>query len=92
MTLWPGRFGGEQAADELMAFTVSLPFDRRLAADDLACSRAHVHGLARAGILTDEEAGIIVAALDRVAEEIETGSFSFQPGDEDIHTAVERRV
>ena len=38
-TLWHGRFAGGQA-DELVAFTVSLPFDRRLAADDLACSRA----------------------------------------------------
>jgi argininosuccinate lyase len=92
MTLWHGRFGAEEAAEELMAFTVSLPFDRRLAADDLTGSRAHVRGLARAGILSPEEAGIVVAALDRVAEEMEAGTFAFQPGDEDIHTAVERRV
>ncbi len=39
--LWHGRFG-EGPADELLAFTVSLPFDRRLATDDLAGSRAHV--------------------------------------------------
>ena len=47
MTLWQGRFGDEGPSDELLAFTVSLPFDRRLAADDLAGSRAHVRGLAR---------------------------------------------
>ena len=46
--LWHGRFG-EGPADELLAFTVSLPFDRRLAADDLAGSRAHVAMLAHVG-------------------------------------------
>jgi argininosuccinate lyase len=92
MTLWQGRFGGEASADELLSFTVSLPFDRRLAADDLTGSRAHVRGLARAGILSAEDAGIVLVALDRVAEEFSTGAFAFQPGDEDIHTAVERRV
>ncbi len=46
--LWHGRFEGGPAA-ALMAFTVSLPFDRRLWRDDIAGSRAHVRGLARAG-------------------------------------------
>jgi argininosuccinate lyase len=76
----------------LLAFTVSLGFDRRLAADDLAGSRAHVRGLARAGILSDEEAEVVLAALDRVEEELRTGVFQFEPTDEDIHTAIERRV
>jgi argininosuccinate lyase len=92
MTLWEGRFGGEASAEELLSFTVSLPFDRRLAADDLTGSRAHVRGLARAGILSATDAGIVLVALDRVAEELSTEQFVFQPGDEDIHTAVERRV
>ena len=43
-------------ADELLAFTVSLPFDRRLAADDLAGSRAHVAMLAHVGLLTERGA------------------------------------
>ena len=42
--LWHGRFGSGPA-DELLAFTVSLPFDSRLAGDDLRGSRAHVRGL-----------------------------------------------
>jgi argininosuccinate lyase len=92
MTLWQGRFGEEDPSEALMAFTVSLPFDRRLAGDDLTGSRAHVRGLARVGILSDSDAGILLAALDRVAEELSAGTFAFQPGDEDIHTAVERRV
>jgi argininosuccinate lyase len=90
-TLWHGRFEGG-SADELLAFTVSLGYDKRLAADDLDGSRAHVRGLARAGILTDDEAGLVLAALDRVGEELRSGEFVFAPTDEDIHTAIERRV
>jgi argininosuccinate lyase len=75
-----------------MAFTVSLPFDRRLWPDDLAGSRAHVRGLARAGLLTDAERHVILAALDTVAAELTAGEFVFVATDEDIHTAVERRV
>ena len=90
-TLWQGRFAGGPA-DELLAFSVSLPFDQRLAADDLDGSRAHVKGLTRAGILGDDEADLVRAALDRVGEELRAGTFAFEPGDEDIHTAIERRV
>jgi argininosuccinate lyase len=92
MTLWQGRFGDGDPAEELLAFTSSVSFDKRLAADDITGSRAHVRALARAGILSDEDASILQAALDRVAEELTGGSFSFRAGDEDIHTAVERRV
>jgi len=52
MRLWEGRLG-ESPADALMAFTASLAFDRRLAVDDLAGSRSHVRGLAKAGLLTE---------------------------------------
>ncbi|MBO0748114.1 MAG: hypothetical protein J2O47_07180, partial [Acidimicrobiaceae bacterium] len=91
VTLWAGRFGGGPS-DELLSYTVSLPFDSRLAADDLEGSRAHVRGLARAGVITLADAGVLIAALDQVGEEVQTGRFVFEPGDEDIHTAVERRV
>ena len=90
-TLWHGRFAGGPA-DELLAFTTSLDYDRRLAVDDLAGSRAHVGGLAKAGLLTDAEAGVVLAALDRVEQELASGEFAFERGDEDIHTAIERRV
>ncbi|MBU6328647.1 MAG: argininosuccinate lyase [Acidobacteria bacterium] len=90
-TLWHGRFEGGPA-EELMAFTVSLPFDRRLAVDDIAGSRAHVRGLCRAGILTEAERDAVLTALDTVEAELASGSFTFLDSDEDIHTAVERRV
>jgi argininosuccinate lyase len=90
-TLWHGRFASGPA-DDLLEFTVSLPFDRRLAADDIAGSRAHVRGLGRAGILAGDEVTAVLAALDAVETELSDGSFRFVESDEDIHTAVERRV
>ena len=89
--LWHGRFA-EEPADDLLAFTGSLAFDRRLAADDIAGSRAHVAMLARVGLLQQQEADAIAVALDTVTEELADGTFEFAPTDEDIHTAVERRV
>ena len=91
VTLWHGRFE-DGPAEELLAYTVSLPFDVRLAADDLAGSRAHVRGLVRGELLDGDEAGAVLAALDQVEEELASGSFTFEPSDEDIHTAIERRV
>src|ERR1700729_2620098 len=92
MTLWQGRFGGTKQSEELFAFTESLSFDRRLANDDIAGSRAHVRGLQRSALLSVEEADTLLAALNTVEEEIAEGTFVFKPDDEDVHTALERRV
>jgi argininosuccinate lyase len=90
-TLWHGRFeGGPNAA--LMAYTASLAFDRRLWRDDIAGSRAHVSGLARVALISNDERDAVLAALDQVEREIGDGSFAFLEADEDIHTAVERRI
>jgi argininosuccinate lyase len=91
MSLWKGRFG-VKPADRVVAFTESLSFDVRLADDDLVGSRAHVRGLERAGILTTVERDALLGALDQVGEELKTGRFVFDEGDEDVHTAIERRV
>ncbi len=94
MTLWQGRFGGHKQSAELFAFTESLSFDRRLAGDDINCSRAHVLGLGACSgdLLSTEETAILLAALAATEQELADGSFEFKPGDEDIHTAIERRV
>jgi argininosuccinate lyase len=89
--LWHGRFEGGPAA-ELMAYTESLSFDKRLWADDVAGSVAHVHGLVHVGIISESEGAAVLSALERVAAEMGSGMFQFVPTDEDIHTAVERRV
>ena len=90
-TLWHGRFAAGPA-EALLAYTVSLPYDQRLWPDDIAGSRAHVRGLLRGDLLTDDEAATILGALDQVADELASGTFTFGPADEDIHTAVERRA
>jgi len=90
-TLWHGRFEGGPAA-ELLAYTVSLPFDQRLWSEDIAGSRAHVRGLARQSIISDIERDSVLSALDTTTAELSAGTFHFVDSDEDIHTAVERRV
>ncbi|MPY93650.1 MAG: argininosuccinate lyase [Acidimicrobiia bacterium] len=90
-TLWHGRFEGDPA-EELLAFTVSLPFDRRLWRDDLRGSRAHARMLAKVGLLTASELASVLDALDVVEAELAEDRFTFLASDEDIHTAVERRV
>jgi argininosuccinate lyase len=92
VTLWQGRFGERTPAEALMALNQSLSFDVRLAADDVVGSRAHVRGLGRGGILEGQEVVAILGALDQVDEELAKGTFAFVESDEDIHTAVERRV
>src|SRR6478609_5150827 len=64
----------------------------RLWPHDIAGSRAHVRGLVRGGLLDGDEAAAIFGALDQVEDELAGGTFEFGPADEDIHTAVERRV
>jgi argininosuccinate lyase len=91
MTLWHGRLSGG-TADVVMEYSTSLHYDQRLAVDDLKGSRAHVRGLGRGGLLTDDEVVELLAALDQVEGELAAGTFVFVPDDEDIHTSVERRV
>ena len=89
--LWHGRFAGGPA-EALMQFTESLSFDRRLLIDDVAASKAHVRSLHRGGLIDEGELGAILGALDTVEMEYRTSSFTFVSTDEDVHTAIERRV
>jgi argininosuccinate lyase len=91
MTLWGGRFGVE--TDELMRrFGDSIGFDRRMYGADIRGSIAYARGLVRAGLITAEERDQLVASLEQVRAEFDADTFQVQPGDEDIHTAVERRL
>ncbi|HJT37442.1 MAG TPA: argininosuccinate lyase [Actinomycetota bacterium] len=89
--LWGGRFGDEPAP-ELLAFTESLSFDRLLVYEDCAVLAAHARSLARAGIISADDAAAVAAALDGIARDIASDTFTFEPGDEDVHTAVERAL
>jgi len=76
----------------LQALNDSLRFDRRMFREDIAGSCAHVRMLAAVGLLEDEERDQVLDALNQVEAEMSEGRFEFVAGDEDIHTAVERRV
>ena len=89
--LWQGRFAAEPSriAEE---FTGSLRFDRRLWPYDLRGSEAHCTMLARQGIIPAEDAEKILEGLARIRKELLSDRFHFLPSDEDIHTAIERRL
>ena len=89
--LWGGRFG--QGPSQVMErINVSVTFDRRLADQDIAQSRAHVRMLADQGIVNRSDAEAILGGLDQVSEEIATGRFAFKAEHEDIHMNVEARL
>src|SRR5512133_1040455 len=91
MTLWGGRFA-QELDPRAWDLDTSLPVDKRLALQDVEGSQAWADAIHRAGILTDKEHASISLGLATVKEEFSSGRFSFAPSDEDIHTAVERRL
>jgi len=91
MTLWSGRFTAPMDKT-LWDLSESYSFDHVLYAHDIQGSRAHVQGLGAAGILSDEETATLLVALDQVLAEFESQSFAPSSSDEDVHTAIERRV
>lgn len=89
--LWGSRF--DKQPDELFArFQNSFHFDWRMYDADIRGSIAYAKALARGGILTDDEARGIERGLKQIGEEFARGAFETKPNDEDIHTAVERRL
>lgn len=91
MTLWGGRFS-TKLNDLAWELNASLPVDKRMALQDVEGSRAWAEALHAAGVLSDEERDALKGGLDTVHREFASGEFSFVPSDEDIHTAVERRL
>jgi argininosuccinate lyase len=89
--LWGGRF--EQATDAAVErFTASIHFDRALARYDLRVSKAHAHMLERVGLISRKDEEALRSGLDRIAREIEDGTFPLDPALEDIHMNVEARL
>ncbi|MGH6828723.1 MAG: argininosuccinate lyase, partial [Rhizomicrobium sp.] len=89
--MWGGRF--QSGPGRIMKeFTPSIDFDKRLAAEDLAGSRAHVRMLAVQGIVTGEDADAILTGLDQIEREISQGQFVFRRELEDIHLNIEARL
>ncbi|MEX1126801.1 MAG: argininosuccinate lyase [Acidimicrobiia bacterium] len=90
MTLWDGRFESAPGT-VLWDYTADLS-DRRLLPDDIDGSIAHVTMLGTTGVIAAEDARAIIDGLESLRSEVERGEFTFLEGDEDVHSAVERRL
>jgi argininosuccinate lyase len=88
---WGGRFR-EDTNPTVERLTASIDFDRALARYDLRLSRAHAEMLHAAGLLEAADALALRRGLEEVGEEIDAGSFPFDPSLEDIHMNVEARL
>jgi len=91
MSLWGGRFSEPTDAD-LRALNDSIGFDVRMYREDIRGSQAYAMAIRDAGVITATECAQIVEGLEKTLAEFEQGTFVIGDGDEDIHTAVERRL
>ena len=89
--LWGGRFG-TSPAEAFERLNASIPFDVRLAPHDIRGSMAHARMLGACGIVSEDESAELVRGLGVVLEEVAAGEFAWDLSDEDVHTAVERRL
>ena len=88
---WGGRFA-EGPKEAVARYTDSQSFDRALYAQDIRASQAHARMLGRQGIVSQDEAAVLIRGLDKVLEEIESGAFSWKPELEDVHMNIEARL
>lgn len=90
-TMWGGRFSAKPA-DLMQAINVSIGFDKRLASQDLAGSRAHAAMLAATGVISRADEAAIQGGLSQIEAEMAAGTFPFRDEYEDIHMNVEARL
>jgi argininosuccinate lyase len=89
--LWEGRFS-EETAQIVEAFTSSIDVDKRLYSYDIDGSIAHCKMLAKAAIISEEDAAALTEGLEQIRAEIESGNFVFDDSLEDIHMHIESRL
>lgn len=89
--MWGGRFSSS-TDDAFARMNASFGFDWRLYREDIRGSVAYARALARAGVISEAERDTLIVGLERIRSEFDAGSFEIRAGDEDIHTAVERRL
>jgi argininosuccinate lyase len=86
-----GRFKG--GTDPIMEkFNSSMSVCKRMWDQDIRGSIAYAKAIVKVGIITEEEGDLLVEGLGKVSEEWASGTFEIKAGDEDIHTANERRL
>ena len=88
---WAGRFN-EPTDAFVEAFTASVGFDQRMYRQDIAGSMAHARMLAKVGVLTQEECGLIVTGLQTIQERIEADNFEWSTALEDVHMNIEAHL
>jgi len=88
---WSGRFA-EPMSERMQRFTASIDFDKRLAAVDIAGSRAHARMLSASGILSEADVAAIERGLAAIEREIAEGAFKWQREREDVHLNIEARL
>ncbi|WP_142848985.1 argininosuccinate lyase [Telmatospirillum sp. J64-1] len=90
-SIWGGRFEGGPSAI-MQRINASIDFDKRLYAQDIRGSKAHCRMLMATGVIAKEDGEAILDGLEKVLQEIESGSFEFSAALEDIHMNVESRL
>lgn len=90
-SLWGGRFA-EAISEIAHRFSSGIEYDSKLWREDIRGSIAHARMLGTQEIISKEEAAQIIAGLESVAAEIESGEFQFDPSMEDVHLAIEQRL
>ena len=91
-TLWSGGRLNSPLNQSMADLNRSLDIDKRMADQDIRGSQAWAGATCKVGILTEDERDLIIRGLEQVRQEIADGTFTYQETDEDIHTAVERRL
>ncbi|MET0293883.1 MAG: argininosuccinate lyase [Phenylobacterium sp.] len=89
--MWGGRFS-DRPGELMQAINVSIGFDKRMAEQDLAGSRAHAAMLRKQGVISSEDEAAIQQGLEAIGREIAEGRFPFRESFEDIHMNVEARL
>ena len=89
--LWGGRFT-QKPHETFAEFNDSFPFDKRLFAADVRCSIAHVRGLQRAELLTEEEADAIAGGLTQLLADSAIDPKFFDSTAEDVHSFIESKL
>jgi argininosuccinate lyase len=89
--MWSGRLGS-RTSRRVEEYTTSIAVDRRLYAEDIDGSLAHLHMLRRVGLVTAADGRVIESSLREIRREFDRNEFAVAGPDEDIHSAVERRL
>ena len=89
--MWAGRTAGntDKIADD---FNSSIHFDKRMYRQDIKGSMAHAAMLGAQGIITESEAEAIIAGLEGILSDLDSGALAFDLSCEDIHMFVEQEL